>query len=220
MANEEKISDGNNAEKLAQDFLNELTKSPEKKAALDPAAVLSDPDVLAILNAKQKGQKVRVAVGEESQARVVEQAKPGQGSLDDSTDKIVKAFTTIFEPRLAALEKDVAVARGKVDSDIKVTVTEQIAKAKKEHSDFETLRPKMLEINDQLPGMSIEELYTIAKIRGAVSSAPAAIESERPDTHAARPAEIGRQEPVYRGAAGARALIKKALSEVAAEAKS
>jgi hypothetical protein len=219
MANEEKIGDGNDADKLAQDFLNELTKSPEKKAALDPATVLSDPDVLAILNAKQKGQKVRVAVGDEAPVKAAEQVKPGQDSLDASTDKIVKAFTTIFEPRLAALEKDVAVARGKVDSDIKVTVADQIAKAKKEHTDFETLRPKMLEINDQFPGMSIEELYTIAKVRNNAPSAPAAIESERPDTHAARPAEIGKQEPVYKGAAGARALIKKALSEVAAEAK-
>lgn len=218
--NMEKISDGKDADKLAEDFLNDLTKAPEKKTPLDPATVLSDPDVLAILNAKQKGQKVRVAVGDETPSKKPDDTpKPGQDPLDASTDKVIKAFTTIFEPRLAALEKDVAIARGKVDSDIKVTVTEQIKKAQKDHSDFEALRPKMIELNEQFPGMSIEELYTIAKVRNNVASAPAAIESERPDTHAARPAEIGKQEPVYKGAAGARALIKKALSEVAAEAK-
>jgi hypothetical protein len=61
-------------------------------------------------------------------------------------------------------------------------VSSEISEAKKKYSDFEQMMPKMAELNKEVKGVSVDELYFLAKVRsGLPLVTQEKIETERPD---------------------------------------
>jgi hypothetical protein len=188
-------------------MLADLTRPVESKKTPDNAELLSDPDVMRIIEAKQKGIKIKVVED-------VVDAKPIIPSAGDSPVDRFNKVVAAYDAKIADLEKTVGQLKGHAVNSEAEKAKKEIDRAKAKYADFETMRPVMIEVNKLVPGLDIDELYFISKKRTSTKAGPD-VESERPDTNATRPAEIdtSKREQFGRGVGGFRAALAAALDK-------
>jgi hypothetical protein len=207
MSNETNKTDNNSTSSLDQ-MLADLTKPVETKKVPDTTEMLSDPDIMKILEAKQNGKKVKVVADDAVATPPPASADAKPGSMDQFT-RVVAAY----DAKIADLEKTVNQLKGHAVSTEAERAKKEVDRAKAKYGDFETMRPVMIEINKVVPGLDIDELYLIAKKRTATKVGPE-VESERPDTTTTRPSVIDMsKKDTYRGVGGFRAAISAALDQ-------
>jgi len=200
----------------ADDIIRKLTEV-EKKAndAGTLAKILADPDVRALLQAKEQGKKVKVL----EDATIEELPDPDLSDLDEeSKDSLKKVFSYVkaaLDIRLKPLQEQMSKVSQYVEVSEGSKVKEEIASVRKKFSDFDDYRQDMVDINKVNPGLSVEELYFLAKTRktGGFNVGAPKTDSERPQRSTARPAVV-EKKPVRPGKRGFDDLLNEALDSI------
>lgn len=191
------------------------------------ARLMADPQIRAYLDAKAAGKNVGFAEVQ----RPVEQFAPPElpKDLDNlSNTELMKLnadqirsyakseASRIAEEKVNALREELRpqmnVMHDTVQHQQVNLVKQQIEDVKKEFSDFESMRSSMEVLSRTTTGMSVRELYVLAKVRaGQQFVSQNQIESERPSTTAGPRKEFKRSETPYRGRGGFSSLVSNAL---------
>ncbi len=199
--------------------LETLEKKVESSGTL--AQLMADPEVRAILEAKQRGEKVKVVLGEEkvpTKVEIEEDIDLDGLSNKDLVKHILKKVSTIFDgtlsSKLTPLTEQIKNLSGYVGTAETQAANKQIEIARGKHADFDTYIPEMRELNKVNGGLSVEELYLIAKSRKAGPDA-SKVSSEKPtSTSVKAPAKVTRKNPLPPGKAGFDIAMAEALSEL------
>lgn len=199
-------------------------KALESQQALN--ALLADPDIRKVLEAKQKGQKVQVSDLVEEETEEVEEEPEEIAALDDkdplkntlrTIDSLINKKAGKLVDRIKELEAELEEVKGFAGSVQKKEVQTQVAAAQQKYPDFAKYREKMLEITKANPGLGVEELYLIAKARsGDLKMEKPSTFSERPQgSQRANPRKpVGQKPNRPRGRAGFSAILQDALNDL------
>ena len=194
------------------------------------ASVLADPDVRALLNAKQTGQRVAVTIGEPEALKPEPLQLPSDSDIDAMSNKevvklvlrvmpqVVKsAVQPVVDARVGEATKPIDELRTVVNALTAQLQGDASAKAKLEvdackasHDDFEDYRQGMLALSQQAPSLKPEELYQIVKQR-AVGTTSVRAASERPTATSTR--RVRDAKPVV-GLSGFRSVLSDALARM------
>ena len=183
--------------------------------------LLADPDVRSILEAKQKGEEVKIVLGKAKEIKkapivvdvdleALSNKELVRHLLERVTDTIDSSLSSKLEPlssSIKALESYVGSAEAK-------TVGGQIDEAKKKYADFDDYLPVMKSLNKSNPELSVEELYLISRKRKG-GKGVLEVSSEKPTSTSAKvKAEKIRDAPLPRGRAGFDQLLQEALDNL------
>jgi hypothetical protein len=187
-----KPGEGEGLAKVLAEFRESNAKQSNDSLAL--AKILGDPDVQALLAAKQKGAKVKVTEGEEPTAAQL----PDDVDVETMTNKELVKFLlgnvskTIAEATSKAtqpLDQRTKTFEAFVVQQMQDTAAKAVKSAKEKFQDFEQYRKAMHKASLDNPGLDVDELYLIAKKRaGALDETPPRIQSERPSAAPGKPA--------------------------------
>ena len=172
--------------------------------------LLADPDVRAVLEAKKNSKKDNREQGTEEEETQEDYDKM---SNKDLVQSIVKKFGTVLqgvvEEKLAPLSQKLSAVEGSIGNDQQEKAKKAVLKARRRFSDFDRFVPEMKEILKDNPGLSVNELYYLSKLRKSGDDRRA--ESERPKNHISR----GKKQKVdYTGNSGFSNLVDAALDRV------
>lgn len=190
--------------------------------------LLSDPDVLRLVQLKQQGKKVSLAPEDEVK-EVVEEPEEEEIDWDELDNaglakEVMKRTTSSVEKVLNKHLKPVNEKFQTVESFTKQeqakALQQQVAEARKKYTDFDDYQQQMVQLNAENPSLNVSELYILAKAR---EGKPVALReeqqkkeqdsvTERPVTSGGRPSKKPeRKEPLPSGARGFRQLLSENL---------
>jgi hypothetical protein len=126
-------------------------------------------------------------------------------SVSGRVDERINALKSELAPQLAGV---VAATQQQQ----KARVQGEIESVKAKYSDFDQMRPKMVELNKSIQGLTVEELYLMSKVRsGLPMVTQKQIETERPVEAPGARREFKRPTNI-RGRNGFAAVLDSALS--------
>jgi len=207
-------------EKKEADMASKLSSLEKKVEGTEVVAkLLADPDVRELLEAKQRGEKVRLVMGEEP-AKIensIDEADLEAMSNRELAGHILKSLSKnldgVLVSKLEPLTKTLKNLESYIGNNEAKTVVQQIEEGRKKYSDFNDYVPAMQELNKVNPGLSIEELYLISRKR-KVGPEVAGLATERPTSSSTKVVEKKRDVPLPRGKAGFDILIGEALDKL------
>jgi TolA-binding protein len=141
--------------------------------------LMADPDVQAVLNARREGKSVKVA-SVESESEPEEDVS----DLDENVQRVLKIIEKKLSPLSEDLENLKAVAAGYERQSIEL----QVKNSEDKHKDFSKYRKSMAGLAKQIQGLSVEELYTLAKLRAGD------LHTSEPSTHSEKPTPTPRRK--------------------------
>lgn len=162
--------------------------------------LLSDPDISAVINAKNSGKKIAVVDAEQAKKPQQDLTPPEDFSKPADVVQFLdqmleKRMGQLLDDRLRPLQNDINVTKQVVQGKVQEDMNDLIEATRAKHSDFDTYVPEMRQLNLQTnQSLTPEELYKTVKSRkGHVSGAEQkkTTETERPTDYAAKPS--GRQ---------------------------
>jgi len=230
---EEVSESDNNArlrEKLGSDERSRLAEQQELVAQ-----IIADPDVRAVLKAKENGENVKVISGEtETPSRTPNVLDFPAESMEEEVDveemtnrqlmkrfgdQIVTSVNSSIDKKLQGVNDRLDLVDGYVNLSEKKEATKQIEEAQSRFSDFEEYRSQMYDIYKTNPNLPITELYALAKIRsGHPISRDKNLESERPTSTSGRPRpNTRRSESLPPGTKGRRIAMDEAFEHMKGE---
>jgi hypothetical protein len=189
--------------------------------------LLSNPNVLAAVKAAEEGREVEVV-----ERKAVEKPKgpvlPEGKDVEDLSNRELVEFISsvvgskveeIVNTKLSAVEKSLGGVRGFMAQSAQEKVNAEVAAARKNFSDFDTHAKAIVELSQKVQGLSVEELYFLAKQRADVTRESGAnVASEKPSsvrgpaTSASTPkSEV---KTSLRGRAGFSDLLGKAVEKI------
>ena len=207
----------------------------ESQAAM--ASLLADPDIQAVIAARREGKKIKIdevkdetpkppkPIHEEIEDEIKDD-KPRGDETDDSaaptnSTTAVKVLAKLIDERLGEIMPELKKVSGRVEQleglaqgNQQKEVKTQINAVREKYSDFDKHKAKMLELSKSVQGLTVEELYILAKSRsGGLKLAKEETFSERP--RSALPARNGQRSrdeaPTARGRKGFDDLVSEAL---------
>lgn len=186
------------------------------------AQLVADPDIRAVLEARQRNEKIRVIRGEEMQKFETPVAKEPEDLDSLSPAKLVEYMlgkmnqiveekvTTKMEP----VSQRVQMVQAKYDEEIRQAAATQVQQARKKYTDFDVLALDITKLAQESPTLSVDELYTVAKIRrGGMPLSQTEVGSERPSSSSSVRTAT-RKEPLPRGNRGFSLALGEALSKI------
>lgn len=192
------------------------------------ARLIADPDVRKLVEAKNAGKKVSVVEGETPPTEPVQKETFETTDLDamSNTDlanlivgEVSKTVEGIVDKKLGSFEGKIGSIENFVNEQESNTLRTELVKAREKYKDFEDQNAEMLEIHKSNPGLTVEELYLLAKRRKGeeVSSSPR-VSTERPSTAVGRPDKRSdRKTPLPAGRKGMRQLLNERLEAAGLE---
>jgi len=192
--------------------------SGKVKSQEDLVKLLSDPAVREVLAAREVGLDVTVASKKPGETPELETEPPDLAQLDNRglVEYMAKSvFPSALKIALKPVMESLAGVRGYVDSQEDATVLKQVDEARKKFPDFNDYKPDILEISRANSGLSVEELYYIARRRkgGNLQVNPS---SEKPSSPGGKPAQI-KKVPMKPGRAGFEEKLAAALEGLTIE---
>lgn len=187
------------------------------------SSLVTDPLFREVLNARQAGRKARVVYDDETQPvtttvdeNVDFEALDNKGIVQHVTKSLPNIVREAVKASLQPIMDEMAVVKSSVTKGEADKATAEIAKAKAKFPDFDTFRPAMVTLNQQNPGLSVEELYLTARFRQTGSFGPdRTTASERPTHSTARPSlRQERRAPLPPGRTGFNQVMQEALSRL------
>ncbi len=181
-------------------------KRLEEKQVYDQ--VIADPDVQRVLELKKTGKAV--TVGE-----MLEEKKTTKDEFeiddDDPAAELLKRISTVIDKKLNGIVDRVGVIEGFAQRAQGKEVNVAIEDCKGKHQDFDTYKDQMITLSNENPGLNVEELYTMAKMRaGKLNINEPSTFSEKGTTQPRRSMkQAGATTP--RGRQGFNAIVRKAL---------
>ena len=196
------------------------------------AELIADPMVREIIEAKTNGRTLKL----------VEDGAPSSGSLSDLSSKaggdsgvdesasledlsrndfakvlmskLTKVVSGVVSEGLAGVGDDVKALKGYVQGVENAKVKKQLTKLKSDHKDFDELKDQMRELSKQSPGLSLKQLYLLAKDETS-DNVDVKVDSERPVSSSSRTkAKISRETPLAVGRAGLDTLLDESLAKL------
>lgn len=188
-------------EKAVEKQLTAISEKVDQGKIL--SQILADADVQKVISAKRAGQEVEVMQKEEIEAlRKGKETLSSEGELNYSADlesltstelagsitkSILEQVSSLIDEKLTPLSDQVGNVGRFVESEVQIKVNTQIEEAKEKYPDFVEQREMMQEIRKTNQGLSIDELYVLAKRRkGETIVTKDQTESERPTHTSAR----------------------------------
>lgn len=186
----------------------------------DLTALLSDAEIMAVIEAKQAGKKVKVEIEEpKPEPSVVDKAKELVKDLpkDDPNRDAVSQLAKLFDEKLTPLVERLDAVEGHASAGAKKEINVEIAKAQERFSDFDEFRSEMVDLSKAFPELTIPELYIIAKNRkGKLDLADPTTFTEKPASNT-----VERRNPTNKpskdrpkGRKGRSAMVTEALGRI------
>ncbi len=184
------------------------------KATTELAKILGDSDVRTLLDAKARGDKISLKVGEDEDESV---ETPDLESLSQTElvqhllGQVEKAFGKNISAALEPLVQRINGVEGFVDDQGKDKLSQGIESARKKFSDFDEYQDEMIGAYEHPESLSPEELYVIAKLRkGGFATLGKDTSSEKPSGAGVRPALTKqRKTPIGTGVQAFRRLLSE-----------
>jgi len=193
------------------------------------AKLLADPDVRAVLDAKQQGKKLKLVSAEEASPQVEKIEEPDWESVDNKgmADYILKSVANMtknmvtstasemIQEQLKPLMGRLNAVDGYVVETQKNTIQQQIKDMRAQFKDFDEFQKDMLELNQVAPGLSLKELYQVAKNRKqGFEETPSNIRTERPTNQPRPSVRVARKTPLPNGRGGFDQSLAEALENL------
>jgi hypothetical protein len=195
-------NEDNIAQKLAA-----LEKKTNDSVTL--AKILADPDVRKVLEAKEKGKKISLQDADEKKVET-----PNFDEEDELTGKVLKKVFGLIQTSIKPLEDRLANISSYVETTEGSKIKEEINAVRARYPDFESYRELMVQLNKQNSGLSVEELYFLAKARkGGGFGIQNQTETERPRKTTARPSVTDKKVAIP-GKRGFDALLNNTLENL------
>lgn len=189
-------------------------------------ALVSDPDVQAVLQARRDGRKIKVT-DEEAETKPapkkisdeIRSSRQTQETEDDGfeedLDPTVMRIIGILEEREERVNERIEQLEELASGLQKQTVNNQIKEIEKKYPvDFPKYRSEMAKLSRELPKLSLEELLIVAKQRaGDFSFQQPSTESERPVSAVTRRGSKAGKSKECRGQHAWRNSLAEALEE-------
>jgi hypothetical protein len=171
--------------------------------------LLADPNLRAVIEAQRAGKKIKIiplnSEGEEEGGDSSDSgaAKTLPVDLDsmspaELTQHIIKearrqAPKPKEDPVVTQLQQQVAALTQHIQQENAKKVDSEVQSVMAKYPDFDEHKPAMLQISQENPGLKVQELYTLAKMRAGQSiSEPLDVMTERPVSSSARPSNLKR----------------------------
>jgi len=196
----------------------------QSEAAQSLARIVMDPDVAAVLRAKQAGRKVKVEELTDEGNKPSDEAPPPDEPFDYDTadnkalakhilDSVARVVGQSLDTKLQPLSLKLQGLEADFTQRQTLSVQDQIQRAEKKFTDFKLFSQDMIQVHQSNPGLSVEELYYMAKMRkGGLEALTARTESERPGSSASKPVPT-RKVPLPPGRRGFDQLLAEALEK-------
>jgi hypothetical protein len=200
------------------------TKVKSAQAELE-RQLLADPEFRAVLDAKKRGQRVKV-VPDEPDLPTPEQmdSLPTSKLVDVIVQKASAASAAKSDEKIQELTRQVQFLIKHVQDGQGEKIEESVKQAREKHTDFDTYTQDMIKLSEKHTSLGTEDLYLLAKAKKSRGTPPkqSQVETERPGGAAGRQAlpkgkiDFGHGEADF--SAGLRQALKKlkvpALSDV------
>lgn len=181
------------------------------------AGLMADPDIQAVIRAKQAGKQITVAEAQ-AEAQAEAAVEPELDPVDESDPNkiLLSNIGKLMDAKIGKLRGEFETQLGEVqhvtEAVTRRDVADSVAKARAEFKDFDQYKDGMVEIMKSVPGLQAKEYYLIAKHRaGKLRQVETVTASEKPTSQPARSHQ-------QRGAAPAkRPQGRKGFSELLAE---
>jgi len=215
-------------EKVVQDKLDKLssdikTSRGENEAVQQLAKLAANPLIRQILKAEEDGKTLKLVDAAESQSLLpkedgddtpVDLEELTRAELVKFTAKqTVKIIAPLFEKKISELSDSITPLRDSIMASASDKMADSIAEVKKRYPDFEDHRKAMSQIHSETRGgLSVEELYFMAKSRAGTLFTKTGSLSEKPDSF-----DVVDTKPAtgkYRGIGGTKKLLDEAVDEV------
>lgn len=178
-----------------------------------------DPEFSQLLQMKQSGKKFKVVEeGTDSSSNASNpNPSPDLEKMSESeklqymVSQVTKETSKIVDAKLAPLGQTVEQLKVQATQINLQKINDQITQVKKKYSDFETFEPRMTEIAKENRGLSVEQLYFLAKQeKGGFAPTSRLTASERPSSTTARP-HVKRE--IGQGVVGIREMLPNAIAQ-------
>lgn len=195
----------------------------QKNQAL--VGLLQDPDIAKVIAAKRMGKPVRVS-DEEPEPESDPESEPEldselEESPDDPVTKVMSKLTKVMDSKLqtalAPLLEQLAGVKSVADTVQRKDITDQISVVKTKYKDFDDYRDSMLKLSKEHEGLSVKDLYVLAKSRsGKLRMVEAVTGSEKPTSALRRQGTVSQtnQTPRPRGRKGFSDILEEALGKL------
>lgn len=221
----ETLNTDNSTEDQVEEIANRLEQTLKQRSTSDAtlANLVADPDIRKILDAKQKGEVVKVTTGEEEEPESISDEST---DVDSMTNSELVAFMVkthgkvtqdVMKEEMKNFKDSISGISDFVTAQQQNAIQDQIQESKRKHPDFDDYGEKMYDIHQKNPGLNIEELYIIAKAQSG------ALETPGPSAGSERPSQVGtlpvrrtekRKNAVPTGRRGFRQLLAEATSKL------
>jgi hypothetical protein len=125
--------------------------------------------------------------------------------------RVVKALDGVLQGRLKSVDEKINSVTDYIGQRQKDEVVSQVEQCRKKYRDFDQYGQEIYGLSQQNPGLSVEELYLVARTRkGGPALKDRRMESERPDSGPAR-TRTGQKTSMGSGLSGFRAALSSAL---------
>jgi len=194
------------------------------------AKLLADPDVRQLLDAKQKGNKIKIVDANEPELNLgnsLDNTELVLPDLDEMSNRdlakhvikeVSNRFDVLVAKKLTPVIEQLKTLGSYVEGKEAQSVGQQIESARKKYQDFDSFIPEMKNLNKDNPGLSIEELYMIVRTRkGAGQEQHLNTDTERPSQSSARAKESSDKKPMKSGRGGFQERLAETLESLQIE---
>ena len=184
--------------------VDDRIKKLEDNRVLDQ--MMADPDVQRVLDLKRSGKAVKIDEQTEPEEKSEFDVDP-----DDPAAELLKKIGGMMDNKLGKIADRLQLVEGIAQRAQNNEVNSEIDRAKTKHRDFDTYKDSMVKMSNENPGLNVEELYTMAKMRaGKLDIVQPSTFSEKGTTQPRRMLKkAGSQTP--RGRQGFNKIVQAAL---------
>jgi hypothetical protein len=178
------------AEARVQEMVGGLREGLD--GAKNLAQLIQDPDVRALLDAKQSGKKVKLVedTGQVSEPVSFEgvdfDGLDNKGLVELVMRKVPGLISASMKPQFDELRGTTSRLDAFLAKTTQVSVTEQVDTAREKFKDFDSYARDMMSLSRDNPGLSVTELYHVAKSRKGEPSGTERASSEKPTGYGVR----------------------------------
>ena len=144
------------------------TRVASLESSQDLMKLLSDPDVMKVIEAKQGGSKVTVSLEDLVKSpNVVDQVAELTKDMDsdDPQRDLLGQLAHLLDERLGPLADRIDAVENHARNGVKKDINAEVATARTKFSDFDAYKDMMVQLSEELPGLAVQELYVLAKTR-------------------------------------------------------
>jgi len=195
------------------------------------AKIMSVPGVRELIEAQSNGRKIKL-VDETEQATP---SDPLEGVDFENMDSrgvvklmlgmLPKMVNEVVKQNVAPINDQVGRIRGHLAKSVEKEVNDQVEEARERFPDFDQVKPQILALSNENPGLTVDELYLLAKRRLTKKKGVrrSEVESEKPNNEGSpgrktnrladdeEERELGRREPMGHGKSGFQSALRRAL---------